>query len=187
MKFGPPGFTRLESRLNINLAFVPHRLAQNLFLTFVFYALEYPKVKSYLCYPFVRVYVQFHLTVPLRTMSEKAGRGLGRATVVSWRAAVRAALTMRRTSTGSGDSRGSSWFDPTWTGSKLRTRLVRVARRGCRTTRRAACSSWSADDERRGVLPAMDGWVSGDSAGFADRLVLIFDLAWVDSLEIVHR
>ena len=101
-----------------------------------------------------------------------------------WRAAVRAALTLRRTSSGRRDSRGSSWFESTWTAAKLRPRLVGVARRGCRTMRRAACSSWNADDGRRGVLPAIGGWVSGHLAGFADRPVPVCESAWADSLEM---
>ena len=87
-----------------------------------------------------------------------------------------------RTSSGRRDSRGSSWFESTWTAAKLRPRLVGVARRGCRTMRRAACSSWSADDGRRGVLPAIGGWVSGHLAGFAGRPVPVCESAWADSL-----
>ena len=104
-----------------------------------------------------------------------------------WRAAVRAALTLRRTSSGRRDSRGSSWFESTWTAAKLRPRLVGVARRGCRTMRRAACSSWSADDGRRGVLPAIGGWVSGNLADFAGRPVPVCESAWADSLEMPKK
>ena len=104
-----------------------------------------------------------------------------------WRAAVRAALTLRRTSSGRRDSRGSSWFESTWTAAKLRSRLVGVARRGRRTMRRAACSSWSADDGRRGVLPAIGGWVSGNLVGFAGRPVPVCESAWADSLEMMKK
>ena len=50
--------------------------------------------------------------------------GFGVCVVIVWRAAVRAALTLRRASSGRRDSRGSSWFESTWTAAKLRTRLV---------------------------------------------------------------
>ena len=104
-----------------------------------------------------------------------------------WRAAVRAALTLRRTSSGRRDSRGSSWFESTWTAAKLRSRLVGVARRGCRTMRQAFFSSGSADDGRRGVLPAIGGWVSGHLAGFAGRPVPVCESAWADSLEMLEK